>query len=235
MSDAVAELPSKLSILDDEEDVVNALERRLVRWGFEVTRFIPDSPDLDSALDQVMSISEACLCDHDLRGGHQVDFSGAEFVAAATEHRFPSVLFTGVLPAERYEIRRNMARIPALLTRERLHKLPIKRALLESVGEVMEGHRPDRRRGRRTPVTIQSSRKTGSERLVDGLVAGWPGPSSVAIPVDLLAEPWRDEPHRAVGFTFFATINISEEDPDRLFFEEFEAEPAEVDQLLTPE
>jgi CheY-like chemotaxis protein len=228
-------LPRRIAIVDDEEDVVTGLERRLVRVGYEVQRVIPQTPDLSAVLAEIMSGSDACLCDHDLRGGHQVDFSGAEVVAALTENCFPSVLFTGVLPAERYVIRRNMARIPAFLPRDELDPTHIARALAESVAEVREGRRAPRRRGRRTPVTIINARVTGAVSLVEGLVAGWPGSEPVGIPADLLADPWRSEPGNAVGRTFFATINLGESDPDHLYFEDFESEPAKTDELLTPE
>jgi hypothetical protein len=128
-----------------------------------------------------------------------------------------------------------MAQIPAFLTREDLTPSRILQALGESTEEVKEGRRPPRRRGRRTPVTILDWRKSGTEALVEGLVAGWPGSKPIDIPADLLAEPWADAPSSAVGLTFFATINIGESDADQLFFEDFEAEPGEIDGLLTPE
>src|SRR5580658_6147629 len=96
---AVAHLPKRISVLDDEDDVVQGLERRLSRKGFEVERVVPHSPDLDATLETIMQVSDAALCDHDIRGGHRVSFSGAQLVAALTTNGFPAVLFTGVVPA----------------------------------------------------------------------------------------------------------------------------------------
>jgi hypothetical protein len=228
-------LPKRLSVVDDEELVVRGLERRLGKRGFDVSRVIPPTPSLGDTVAAVMAVSDAALCDHHLRGGHKVDFSGAELVAELTSQNFPAVLFTGVLPGERYAIRREMARIPAFLTREGTGGLNNERvlaALADSVGEVRDGHRPARRRGRRTLVSIVNSRLSGNERLVEAVIAGWPGGSPVEIPASLLADPWATTPHLAVGHTFFACVNITEHDVEQLFFMEFEAEPADTEALL---
>lgn len=231
---AVADLPQRLSLVDDEDDVVAGLERRLTRRGFDVERVVPPTRSLDDTLAEVMRVSDAALCDHHLRGGHKVDFSGAELVAALTERDFPAVLFTGVLPAERYAIRRNMSRIPAFLARDEggLGNSRVLGALAESVAEVRDGRRSARRRGRRTPITIVGSRVSGSVHLVEGVVSGWSGGEPIEIPAELLAQPWSSAPHDAVGRTFFATVNLGETDADHLFFENFEPEPVETEQFL---
>lgn len=227
---ALAHLPKRLSVLDDEDGVVDGLQRRLAREGFEVTRIVPSTPSLEDTLQAVIESSDAALCDHYLRGGHQVDFSGAELVSALTKEGFPSVLFTNVMPSERYEIRLNMASIPAFLDRrDGLGNRRVMDALTDSVAEVKEGRRPAHRRGRRTPVTIVSSRVSGNIHLVEVVVSGWPGRESIEIPAELLAERWARAPREAVGHTFFATVNISEPDADQLFFEDFEAESLDTD------
>lgn len=231
---ALAEVPKRLSLVDDEDDVVAGLERRLTKRGFDVERVIPPTPSLEDTVAEVMRVSDAALCDHHLRGGHKVNFSGAELVAALTERDFPAVLFTGVLPAERYAIRRNMSRIPAFLARDEggLGNERVLSALAESVAEVRDGRRPARRRGRRTPMTIVGSRVSGSEHLVEVVVSGWSGRDAIEIPAELLAEPWSSAPHDAVGRTFFATVNIGENDADQLFFDDFEPEQVETEQFL---
>lgn len=231
---AIESVPTRLSVVDDEEDVVAGLERRLSRRGFSVSRVVPPSPALNDTLEAVMRVSDAALCDHDLRGGHNVAFSGAELVAELTRRQFPAVLFTGVLPAQRYAIRREMSCIPAFLDREGdggLGNSRVLTALAESVAEVRDGRRPARRRGRRTPVTITNSRVTGNERLVEVLIAGWVG-DVIEIPADLLAAPWAEAPERAVGRTFFASVNIGEHDVNRVFLADFEPEPAETERPL---
>jgi hypothetical protein len=224
-----------LSVVDDEDSVVTGLERRLARRGYDVSRVIPPTPSLEDTLSEVMRVSDAALCDHHLRGGHKVDFSGAELVAELTSHDFPAVLFTGVLPAERYAIRREMSRIPAFLTREGEGGLSNDRvlaALADCVAEVRDGHRPARRRGRRTPVTVINSRSSGKEHLVEVLIGGWSRSEPVEIPAALLADPWAATPHRAIGRTFFACVNIVEDDVEHLFFADFEPEPAETETHL---
>jgi hypothetical protein len=231
----ISGLPHTLSLIDDESELHPAIARRLTRVGFEVRPVVPSSPSLAETVVEVMESSEAAFCDHYLSAGLQVEFSGAELVASLTANRFPSVLFTGVLPAEQYSIRKNMANIPALLTRDNAEGLsgqPLMTALQESVSEVRDGRPPARRRGRRTPVTIVDSRTSGMEHLVEGVIAGWGGGDSIDIPAELLARPWCDDPAMAVGHTFFATINVSEVEQSKLFFAKFEEEPATVDELL---
>lgn len=229
-------LPQRLSVLDDEDDVAEGLVRRLRGEGFAVERVTPPSPRLEDTVQAIMTVSDAALCDHHLRGGLAVDFSGAEIVAVLTEQHFPSVLFTGVLPQERYPIRRNMSRIPALLNRADeggLRNARVIAALRESVAEVREGSRTAWRRGRRTPITIVGSRTTGNERLVSGLISGWAGQDAVDIPIDLLAGKWALSPDDAIGRTFMATVNIGQPDSDQLFFEAFDPEPLETDHYGT--
>lgn len=232
---AVLEIPQRISVLDDEEDVVRSLERRLTRRGYAVQRVVPPTSQLADTLREVKRVSDAALCDHYLRGGHRVDFSGAQLVRALTEEGFPAVLFTGVLPAERWEIKRNLAHIPAFLPRDDEGGLSPDRvlgALAQSVAEVRTGEKTQRRRGRRTPVSVIGSRTSGNQRVLDVLVSGWPGPDPVPIPADILPPPWRGRPYDAVGKTFFAVVNIAEPNVDQLYFDQFEAEPAETERLL---
>lgn len=218
----VAEVPKRLSLLEDEDDLVEGIERRLVRKGYELKRVVPVSPSLDDTVATIMAVSDAALCDHHLRGGHNVNFSGADVVAKLTKNGFPSVLFTGVLPQERYAIQRNMASIPAFINRDDgLGPDELLSALAVSVAETNQGRRSGRRRGRRTPVTIVGSRTTAGVKLVEVEVSGWPGGVPIEIPADLLAQSWRELGNEIVGKTFLATVNISELDPDLVFFEDF--------------
>ena len=231
------EIPHRISVIEDEPDLVESLQRGLERKGHEVTIIAPTSPRIEDTIEQVLAVSDGALCDHHLQGGLDVDFSGAEVVAALTERGFPAVLFTGVLPEQRYAIRRNMARIPAFLPRDAEGGLRPKRvlgALADSVREVQLHEPRANRMGRRTPVTVLSSRRTGNESLVELLVSGWPGRESVEVPADLLAEPWAHSPRDAEGKTFFAYVNIGEEDVDKLFFDRFETEPVETETFFDP-
>ncbi len=224
-------IPTRLSVIDDEDEVVEGVQRRLGKKGYEVERIVPaNAATIDDVVEQIMQVSDAALCDHHLRGGHQVDFSGAQIVAELTARSFPAVLFTGFLPEEKYAIRRNMPSIPAFLHRSHgLGPAQLLPALAESVAEINSGVRPRRRRARRTPVTIVSSRLTGGVHLVEALVSGWHGLEPIEIPADLLAAPWNTTPTDAVGHTFFAGVNIGEIDSDLLFFENFESESLNTD------
>ena len=231
---AVMEVPRRLSILDDEPDVSRGLKRGLEKKGYDVVNVEPDTPELEAMVDKIMRVSDAALCDHALRGGMRVSFTGADVVAALTSRGFPSVLFTGVNPEERYAIRRQMALIPGFIHRdndEGLRPRRVLRELLESVVEVRGGQPPARRRPRRTPVAVLGSRRAGLESLVELSVSGWPGADTIEIPSELLAEPWSERPHDAVGMTFMAWVNLHEEDEDKLFFR-FEAEPLETERFL---
>jgi CheY-like chemotaxis protein len=230
---ATLDVPKRLSVVEDEPDLVASLERSLKRRGYEVTTVVPSTPQLEDAIAEVMAVSDATLCDHALRGGLNVRFSGAELVAALTERGFPAVLFTGVLPEERYAIRRNMAHIPGFLHREDgLRPATVLSALTESINEVRGGRPPPRRLARRTPVTVVGTRSTGPELLVALSISGWPGETPVEVPADLLPEPWRHHPREAEGKTFLARVNIGEEDEDRLFLRDFEPEPVETDRFV---
>ncbi len=227
---AVADIPKRLSLLEDEDDLVPGMQRRLRRKGYDLTRVVPQTPSLEDTVAQIVAVSDAALCDHHLRGGHQVNFSGAEVVAMLTRGGFPAVLFTGMLSEERYAIQRNMAQIPAFMTRDAgLGTEQLLNALAVSVAEIRQGQRSGHRRGRRTPVTIVGNRTTAGECLVEVEVSGWAGGVPIEIPADLLADPWRDAANDAVGKTFLATVNIAESNPDLIFFEDFDADALTTD------
>ena len=95
MSSSV-ELPHRISVIEDEPDLVASLERGLTKKGHEVTVIAPSSPHLADTIEQILSVSDCALCDHHLQGGLDVSFSGADVVAALTDRGFPAVLFTGV-------------------------------------------------------------------------------------------------------------------------------------------
>lgn len=232
MSSALA-VPKRLSLVEDEPDLVASLERGLQREGYEVTTVVPSSPHLSDAVDEVMAVSDAALCDHALKGGLDVSFSGAELVAELTKRGFPSVLFTGVLPEERYAIRRRMAEIPGFLHREQgLRAATVLRELEDSVREVREDDPPPHRRTRRTPVTVVETRRSGSELLVALSISGWLEDTLFDVPADVLPEPWSHHPREAEGKTFFARVNIGERDEDRLFVTDFEPEPVETERFM---
>ncbi len=230
LDDLRAAVP-RLAVLDDELDVAKGLARGLSRKGFAVELIEPVTPELDTTVEAIMGISDAALCDHALRGGLNVAFSGAQVVAALRDRGFPAVLFTGVRPEDQYEIRRNMARIPGFLHRDQEEGLTAARVLDElgeAVEEVRDGRVPRRRRPRRTLVTVTGSRLSGNETLVAVLISGWPHEGELEIPADLLAPSWAENPHDAVGRTFFAQVNIGEADEDKLYFKDFESEPADT-------
>lgn len=229
------DVPRRISVVEDEPDLVASLERGLARRGHQVTVISPSTPSLDDTVAAIMNVSEGALCDHHLQGGLDVDFSGADLVAELTRRDFPAVLFTGVLPAQRYAIRRNMAWIPAFLRRDEeggLRPARVLDALGDSVQEVVHHHPRPSRTARRTLITVTASRRTGNESLVSLVVSGWPGHDAIEVPADLLAEPWAHMPRDAEGKTFVALVNIGETDGDRLFFTGVEAEPVETERYL---
>lgn len=232
---ATLEVPNRLSILDDESDTAAGLTRSLERQGYTVVSIQPSTPDLESTVEEIMRVSDAALCDHALKGGFQVSFSGAEVVAELTRRGFPSVLFTGVNPEERYAIRRNMAEIPGFIHRdndEGLRPTRVLSELLDTVMEVKGGRPPARRRARRTPVTVLATRRSGHETLMELSISGWPRGETVEVPADLLAQPWCDRARDAIGMTFFAMVNLSEDDENKLFYK-FESEPAVTDRFTS--
>lgn len=224
-------LPVRVSVVEDDGDSGRAICARLERNGFDAKLIQPASPGLDDAVEEVMRESDAAFCDHRLRDGLSVTFSGAELVAELFGHQFPSVLFTGVQPEEKLAIRRNLDRIPGFLRRDDAGGLSASRlvgALRDSVDEVVDHDPPNQRRARRTPVTVTSYTRTGGEVLVDLTLSGWSGREALSWPADVLPSPWNVRPAEAEGKTFFAWVNLSEPDGDKVFLRDMEPEPADT-------
>jgi hypothetical protein len=218
-------------VVEDDVDSGNMLCRRLTSKGYDVEVITPASPLLEDTIEMVVNSSDAALCDHRLKEGLAVSFSGAELVAALYDIEFPALLFTGVQPEEKYAIRRRMAQIPGFLHRDDEGGLGPERvlgALEDTVQEVLGKEPPPRRQARRTPVTVTSSRLTGGEALVEILISGWSGGGAIEVPADLLSSPWRQTPREAVGKTFFAWVNLGESDSDLVFLRDVESEALET-------
>ena len=224
-------IPKRLSVVEDDVDSGKMLCRRLSSKGYEVEVITPSSPLLADTIEMVVNSSDAALCDHRLKEGLAVSFSGAELVAALYAIEFPALLFTGVQPEEKYAIRRNMAQIPGFLHRDDEGGLGPDRVLgvlQDTIQEVLGKEPPPHRRARRTPVTVISSRLTGGEALVEILISGWSGGRVIEVPADLLSGSWRQTPREAVGKTFFAWVNLGENDSDLVFLRDVESEAIET-------
>ncbi|MEA2276318.1 MAG: hypothetical protein QOC78_1278 [Solirubrobacteraceae bacterium] len=229
---SVVAIPKQVAVVEDDRESGDAICARLARRGFEPQLVMPVEPGLDATVAEVKRVSGVALCDHRLRDGLQVAFSGAELVAELFSQDFPSVLFTGVQPEEKHSIRRNLDRIPGFLHRDDDGGLGAPKligALQDSVDEVLGHAPPPYRRARRTPITVIGTHLTGGEALVEIVVSGWSGGQAIKWPADVLAEPWRRRPGDAEGRTFFGWSNIGETNPEKIFLRDVEPEPLETE------
>ncbi|WP_320671056.1 hypothetical protein [Patulibacter defluvii] len=225
---SVVDIPRQVAVVEDDRQSGEAICRRLGRRGFETHLILPSTPGLDETIAEIKAVSGVALCDHRLRDGLQVDFSGADLVAELFSQDFPSVLFTGVQPEEKHAIRRNLDRIPGFLHRDDEGGLGAARllgAMQDSVDEVLGRTPPAHRRARRTPITVLELHRSGGEALLEILISGWPGGQPIIWPADVLAERWHDRPADAEGKTFFGWCNTGEPRADKVFLRDVEPEP----------
>jgi hypothetical protein len=101
-------------------------------------------------------------------------------------------------------------------------------AVLEMLDKAIDREqRPRRRDTVRTAITIERVLKDSGHWVADATVGGWEREDAVRFPMSQLPEPYRTEdPETAEGKIFFCWANLEIEDPNELFFEDFEDDPA---------
>lgn len=166
--------------------------------------------------------SQAVLCDNRLTPQGYAIFNGAGFLAWLYDQKvMPSVLITTYVDMDADEsIRRWRHKIPVLLDRDSAANPDVlKRGVFDSArelrGEVSLERKPHRTFIRVTNIDIETK-----ESLLDVIIPSWNPKRAVRFPLSLIQSELQHNVQ--IGTRLFAQVNIGADDPQDLYFKDFE-------------
>lgn len=215
-----------VGIIDDEDEQVEALQLELTDASIE-SHIIPIKRRSFEAVVADFDAMRSGICDHVLRKA-QVAYTGAEISDYCNKQlRKPTVLITGFPMDNNTTIRSHRANVPVVLDRESAEDVECLVGGIRTTLVELRSGRPPSRDTVRTAITIERVLKDSGHWVADATVGGWEREDAVRFPMSQLPEPYRTEdPETAEGKIFFCWANLEIEDPNELFFEDFEDDPA---------
>jgi hypothetical protein len=223
-----------VGIVDDEDEQAEALQLELTDAGIE-SHIIPIRSRSFEAVVADFDGMRSGVCDHVLRKA-QVGYTGAMISDYCNKQlRKPTVLITGFPMDNNTTIRLHRSNVPVVLDRESAEDVEcLLGGIRTTLGELRNG-RPPSRDTVRTAITIERVLKDSGIWVADATVGGWEREDAVRFPMKQLPEPYRTEdPESAEGKIFFCWANLEIEEPDELFFEAFEDDPAPEELIEFP-
>jgi hypothetical protein len=205
-----------VAIVDDDADLAGRMATDVEDAGFDASIVtLSSGQTIDVTIGQMMTAGvEAVICDHRLQHRVHVPFDGARLVASLYERKIPAVLVTRFFDQDfDVSIRRERHRIPVLLHRDTADPDEINRAVNTAAQEIANGV-PPWRVPYRTVVRVEDVR-TEDVRVVDAIIPGWNPDNIVRFPLDVLPENMR--PRVAIGFRFFAKVNVGASRTEDIF------------------
>lgn len=214
----------RVAIIDDDYIQAQTTGLNLEEANFEPVIIQTEHPferieDLVTRL--LQTESQAALCDHRLTPQGFATFNGAKFVARLYDLNVPSILITTFIDMDADEsIRRWRHKIPVLLDRDSAANPEIlKRGLFESAGE-LRGEVSIERRPHRTLIRVTNIDKETREQMLDVIIPSWNPKRAVRFPLSLVNTEIQENVQ--LGIRLFAQVNIGAEDPQELYFRNFE-------------
>ena len=183
----------------------------------------------EQLLDHVRSAGcLAVICDHRLSQTQFASFTGAEFVSDLYTIRIPSVLLsTFAAIDDSTSIRLYRARIPSLLSRDRLDADNVLQGLYRCQAE-LDGETAPERTPRRALVRVVSVSQDEDESVADAIVHTWNPDVAIRFPIKLVEDQQiRDAltKHFPGVLRLFAKVNVACRQESDLFLQEFEFAP----------
>jgi hypothetical protein len=231
MSTVVASLASEIhrvAIIDDDY-----IQAQTTGLNVEEANFEPFIIRADSRFERMEDLltklletgSQAVLCDNRLTPQGYAAFNGAGFLALLYDQKvMPSVLITTYVDMDADEsIRRWRHKIPVLLDRDSAANPEVlKRGVFESARE-LRGEVSVERKPYRTLIRVTNVDKETKEPILDVIIPSWNPKRAVRFPLSLIKQDIQVDVQ--LGTRLFAEVNIGAEDPQELYFKDFELAP----------
>lgn len=224
----------RVAIIDDDYTQAETTALKIEEANFEPEIIRAEHPFKqleDLAAEVVRTGSQAAVCDHRLTPQGFATFNGAPFVALLYDKKVPSVLITTYDMDVDVSIRKCRHKIPVLLDRDAATDPDIiRQGLLESARE-LQGDLSIDRRPHRSLVRVTNIDTESNEPVLDVIIPSWNPKRAVRFPLSLVG--WSIQNDVRQGTRLFAQVNIGAEDPQELYFTDFELalEPDSNDRL----
>ncbi len=207
----------RVTIVDDDAEARAGYSYAIEDIDAEAVPVTGQFDDVEAMLKTVKTSGDAVLCDYHLSKHNYATFNGDDFVARCYEEKIPAVLCTTYADAEVTLNRRARRHIPVFLKTADLDPDSIKRGFQLCIDEFAGRFLPSRQSAR-TLVRIDSvEEKDGYSYVV---VPAWDDKIKIRINFDELPAQIK---HRIVpDARFHAKVNVDAENPDELFFDDWE-------------
>ncbi|WP_216689221.1 hypothetical protein [Hymenobacter siberiensis] len=219
---------SRISVIDDLKDMREALSDEIEDLDLEPMLLAGPLSNCYDTFKQIKSISDAALCDLNLKVRNYANFSGAQLVAYCSENSFPGVLITSNI-ANRdtidNEIRPYLDGIPVMLLHSEVGEDidVLAHAIEKSAKEAFNIKREESRVAWRTLIRFE--RFDENSRMFEVEIPAWDNPQDaplVRLKFEKVPEMIRDRFLKEGKSRFFAQSNIGAEKYSQIFVKSFE-------------
>jgi hypothetical protein len=224
---------NKIIIIDDEKDFADVAAWEVEDAGYEAVLIVEGSfKKIDDLVAKIPEDAYGVLCDHRLGKSGLANFYGSDLVAALYDRRMPALLGTQFYDMDSdVSIRKRRHKIPVLLNKDNVDSSTIeagmKICLLEFSGTVAIDRKPHR-----NIVRLVDVNKESDEEVIDVIIPSWNPRKAVRLPSSLIRE-WILDFQPALGTRLIANVNSGAENPEDLYFTDFEIapEPKEINEI----
>ncbi|MGA2989586.1 MAG: hypothetical protein ABSD88_03845 [Candidatus Korobacteraceae bacterium] len=210
---------SRVQVIDDDPTARRAMAFTITDANLEALPADGPLPKLREFVKSTKRQVDAVVSDHRLKQGHYATFNGAEAVAELYNAHCPAVLCTRWSTADIDAIRQYIPFIPSLISIDEVNPETIATGFARCISEFKSEPVPSRRAWR-TLLRVESVEVGSKPALFYVAIPGWDSKEIIRLPLDLI--PYQRRTLLKPGFRFFASVNKGAEQPEALFFTNFE-------------
>lgn len=224
---------NKIAIIDDEKDFADAAAWEVEEAGYEPVLIVEGSfKEINDLVSKIPEDVGAVLCDQRLRKSGFANFDGSDLIAVLYDQKIPAILNTQYFDIDDVPIRKHRHKIPVLLSKQHnnLDRDTIETGIKTCLSE-FDGKFSKERKPYRNIVRIIDFDDKYKEKVVDVIIPGWKPDVPVPLPLSLIHE-WILDFQPKLGARLIANVNSGAENPEDLYFTNFEIapEPEEIDE-----
>lgn len=216
---------NKIVIIDDDKDLAETASWEVEAANFEAFKIVEGSFDsIDDLVSKIPEDTYGVLCDHRLSKSGLANFYGSDLVAALYDRKMPALLETQFYDMDSdVSIRKHRHKIPVLLDRDSVNSSTIL-AGLQTCWSELNGTFTNDRKPYRNLVRLVGISQESNEKVVDVIIPSWNPRRAVRLPSSLVRE-WILNFEPEIGTRLIANVNSGAENPEDLYFTDFEIAP----------
>jgi len=210
----------KVEIVDDNPKAREAMAWHIVDAKLEAIKAPGPLGRLPAFVSLSLKSADAAVCDHKLGLiGKYAEFDGAQAVAELYSRGFPAVLCTNFAKSDIDTIRLYRRKIPSLIRTDDVDPDGLVEGFVKCVKEIKGDFVPSRKPWR-TLIRVEELLEDVKPLTLNVVLPGWSSNERVRIPLDIFPSQFRQQ--IMADTRFHAMVNLGAEDPNELFFDEFE-------------